>query len=125
MLSELDQVPLLRSTSGGLSTIQTYLFPIIIIELGQGFVIGSDKILTKVSGTFRKGGGVPYPRGASKQVTHVYVYEECLEVAVVRAGVGPVTQGVRIRNITCSLSERAPTLCIGSLSWARPLEKVL
>ena len=46
MLSELDQVPLLNSSAP--STLHTHLFPITPVELGEGFVIGTDKVLTKV-----------------------------------------------------------------------------
>jgi len=46
VLSELDQVPLLNSSAP--STLHTHLFPITPVELGEGFVIGTDKVLTKV-----------------------------------------------------------------------------
>lgn len=84
ILPELDQVPLpdnnINGTLGGHSTIQTYLFPITVIELGEGFVIGSDKIVTKISGTFRKDVATPnalsfqHPRDAAA----TRVYEEVL-----------------------------------------------
>ena len=47
MLSELDQVPLRNSSAP--STLHTHLFPITPVELGEGFVIGTDKVLTKVN----------------------------------------------------------------------------
>ena len=54
------------------STILTHLYPMTPIELGDGFVIGKEKVLTKASGIFRNGRG-------SKAT--VYLYEECMEVA--------------------------------------------
>ena len=103
MLSELDQVPLPninKSTVG--STIQTYLFPITVIELGEGFVIGSDKVVTKVSGTFQQdfSAGTATPHSSVNPghatVTRVYLYDNCLEVAALRAGGSAVSPGVRI-----------------------------
>ena len=103
MLSELDQVPLpdTNKTIVGGSTIQTHLFPITAIELGEGFVIGSDKVVTKVSGTFRHDvrPAVPHNPSTPRQatVTHVYLYEDCLEVAVLQAG-GVLRPGVHISS---------------------------
>jgi hypothetical protein len=75
VLSELDQVPFPRyNATGGLvrSTLHSYLFPITPQELGEGFVIGTDRLVTKISGTFSNAEAV----GAA-----VFVYAECLEVA--------------------------------------------
>ena len=72
VLSEQYQgtLPKVASTS---STILTHLYPMTPIELGEGFVIGKEKVLTKASGIFRNGRG-------SKATG--YLYEECVEVAV-------------------------------------------
>ena len=87
MPPELDQVPLLNNNQNGTlgehSTIQTYLFPITVIELGEGFVIGSDKIVTKKSGTFRKDAATPkalsfqHPQGASATRVYEHVSLSC------------------------------------------------
>ena len=101
VLSELDQVPLPninKSTVG--STIQTYLFPITVIELGEGFVIGTDKVVTKVSGTFRQEVRTAVSHNSVNPghaaVTRVYLYDACLEVAALRAGGSAVSPGVQI-----------------------------
>ena len=117
VLSELDQVPLpmLNSSSGGGgssgagggSTLQTYLFPLTPIELGEGFVIGKEKVITKVSGIFRNraatsdsatsSAGAAGAGSATQQQppTRVYLYEDCAEVAATQAG-GASIEGVRI-----------------------------
>ena len=94
-LTELDGAPLINSTAP--STIMTYLFPIVPIELGAGFVVGSDKVITKVSGTFRS---------SSASAAAVYVYANCLQVAKVHSG-GATTPGVQIRHgeVTIDLSQ--------------------
>ena len=82
------------------STIQTYLFPITVIELGEGFVIGSDKVVTKVSGTFRQEVRPAAPHNSVNPghaaATRVYVYDACLEVAALRAGGSTVSPSVQI-----------------------------
>ena len=76
MLTELDGAPLVNSST--LSTIMTHLFPITPIELGPGFVIGTDRLITKVSGVFHA------PN--SSQTAAVYVYKDCLQVADASSG---------------------------------------
>ena len=71
VLTELDGAPLVNSSAP--STIMTHLFPITPIELGPGFVIGTDRLITKVSGVFHA------PN--SSQAAAVYVYADCLQVA--------------------------------------------
>ena len=99
VLSELDQVPLPninKSTVG--STIQTYLFPITVIELREGFVVGSDKVVTKVGGTFQAGTATLHSsvNPGHAVVTRVYLYDNCLEVAALRAGGSALSPGVQI-----------------------------
>ncbi len=77
MLTELDGAPLVNSSAP--STIMTHLFPI-TPELGPGFVIGTDRLITKVSGVFHA------PN--SSQTAAVYVYVDCLQVAEASSG-GP------------------------------------
>jgi hypothetical protein len=87
VLTELDGAPLVNSTAP--STIMTHLFPITPIELGAGFVIGTDKVITKVSGVFQNSG---------RPVATVFVYEECLQVAKASSGGGAAVAGVTIRR---------------------------
>ena len=67
-------------------TILSRLFPFQVIELGDGFVIGTEKVLTKASGVFKNGAAV----GAT-----VFVYEDCFLVATATAGEAAV-EGVVI-----------------------------
>ena len=60
-------------------TILTHLWPFTPIELGDGFVIGREKVLTKASGKFQSAIGAN---------ATVYVYEDCVEVAAVTAADG-------------------------------------
>ena len=83
VLTELDGAPLINSTAQ--STIMTHLFPITPIELGAGFIIGTDKVITKVSGIFRQSSG---------SSATVFVYEDCLQVA--EAHTGAPVDGVNI-----------------------------
>ena len=76
VLTELDGAPLVNSSAP--STIMTHLFPITPIELGPGFVIGTDRLITKVSGVFHA------PN--SSQAAAVYVYADCLQVAEASSG---------------------------------------
>jgi hypothetical protein len=55
-------------------TILTHIFPFTPIELGDGFVIGTEKVLTKASGRFRNG---------AKANATVYIYKDCVEIAAV------------------------------------------
>lgn len=82
----------------GRSTIQSYLFPITVVELGEGFVIGSGKVVTKISGTFRQDIGTATLQSSAVKATttRVYLYEHCLEVAALRAGGSAVSPGVNI-----------------------------
>ena len=86
VLTELDGAPLINSTAP--STIMTHLFPITPIELGPGFVIGTDKIITKVSGVFQN---------SSAQTATVFLYKDCLQVAEASSG-GATVAGVHIRR---------------------------
>ena len=74
------------NASGGVarSTLHSYLFPITPIELGEGFVIGSDRLVTTASGQFHN---------AKATGAAVYIYADCLEVA--RTSDGPVA-GVKV-----------------------------
>ena len=56
-------------------TIMSHLWPFTPIELGEGFVIGKEKVLTKASGRFKN--------GANANAT-VYVYVDCVEIAAVK-----------------------------------------
>ena len=96
MLTELDGAPLVNSSAP--STIMTHLFPITPIELGPGFVIGTDRLITKVSGVFHA------PN--SSQTAAVYVYKDCLQVAEASSG-GPAVAGVRIGPGEVALELRA------------------
>ena len=71
------------------STILTHLWPLTPIELGDGFVIGREKVLTKASGIFRNDAGAN---------ATVYVYEHCAEVAAVTAagGAGQGAAGLQV-----------------------------
>ena len=84
VLTELDGVPLINFTAQ--STIMTHLFPITPIELGAGFIIGTDKVITKVSGISRQ---------SSRSNATVFVYEECQQVAEAHGG-GASVDGVKI-----------------------------
>jgi hypothetical protein len=86
VLTELDGAPLINSTAP--STIMTHLFPITPIELGPGFVIGTDKVITKVSGVFQN---------SSAQTATVFLYKDCLQVAEASSG-GATVAGVHIRR---------------------------
>lgn len=55
-------------------TILQHLWPFTPIELGDGFVIGKEKVLTKASGRFKNGG---------QSNATVYIYSDCVEVAAV------------------------------------------
>lgn len=55
-------------------TILAHLWPFTPIELGDGFVIGKEKVLTKASGRFKNG---------ERANATVYIYNECVEVAAV------------------------------------------
>eukprot|EP01052_Picozoa_sp_SAG31_P036202 SAG31_NODE_4482_length_3197_cov_2.463202_3_plen_191_part_00 len=93
VLSELDQVPFPRVHTDGSkvrSTLHSYLFPITPIELGEGFVIGTDRLVSKISGVFRS----PMAKAAT-----VYIYKDCLEVA--RTGTG----GAFVPGVTISEDE--------------------
>jgi hypothetical protein len=64
---------------GNLSTILEHMWPITVKELGDGFVIGTERVVTKASGTFRN----------SLSSTHtLFLYEECLLVAKVPSATG-------------------------------------
>ena len=96
VLTELDGAPLVNSSAP--STIMTHLFPITPIELGPGFVIGTDRLITKVSGVFHA------PN--SSQAAAVYVYADCLQVAEASSG-GPAVAGVRFGPGEVTLELRA------------------
>lgn len=106
VLSELDQAPLINTTAP--STLHTHLFPITPIELGDGFVIGSEKVITKVSGTFRN---------AAAKTAVVYVYEDCQEIAEARTG-GPAVAGVRVGpgEVAVELATHQQAVVV----WGRP-----
>ena len=98
VLTELDGAPLVNSTAP--STIMTHLFPIVPIELGAGFVVGADKVITKVRGTFRN---------SSASSATVFVYANCLQVAEAHIG-GPPATGVQIRPGEVAIDLSNPTL---------------
>ena len=104
MLSEYQGT--LPKVASNTSTILTHLYPMTPIELGDGFVIGKDKVLTKASGIFRNGRG-------SKAI--VCLYEECVEVAVFSAedeeGSGEAVQ------VTCAFTPLQYWLFTPELQW--------
>lgn len=69
---------------GKLPTILEHMWPITVKELGDGFVIGAERVVTKASGTFRNEG----PRSSTATL---FLYEECLLVAEVTSAGGVPT----------------------------------
>jgi hypothetical protein len=63
-------------------TILEHMWPITVKELGDGFVIGTERVVTKASGTFRN------PHTFPTHNSTLFLYEECLLVAEVRRAAG-------------------------------------
>ena len=63
-----------------LPTIWEHMWPITVIELGDGFVIGNERVVTKSTGTFVA------PAGTSGHT--LYLYEQCLLVGTATAKQG-------------------------------------
>ena len=63
-----------------LPTVWEHMWPITVIELGDGFVIGNERVVTKASGTFVAPAGT---RGHT-----LYLYEQCLLVRTATAEKG-------------------------------------
>jgi hypothetical protein len=77
-------------------TIWEHMWPITVIELGDGFVIGREKVVTKASGTFAA------PKASNSHTVHLY--EQCLLVGTaterqpsggIRVTVGQVVVALR------------------------------
>jgi hypothetical protein len=64
---------------GNLSTILEHMWPITVKELGDGFVIGTERVVTKASGTFRN------PLSSAHTL---FLYDECLLDAKVTSATG-------------------------------------
>ena len=93
-------------------TILTHLWPFTPIELGDGFVIGREKVLTKASGKFQSATGAN---------ATVYVYKDCVEVAAVTAADGAWSRSVPATpgdpsHCTWRVERRAEISPLGSLA---------
>jgi hypothetical protein len=78
-------------------TILSQLYPITVTELGEGFVVGTDKVLTKASGVFQS--------DWAKDPT-VLLYEDCFLVATATIA-GPAVPGVLIGHVSPTTMEVA------------------
>ena len=64
------------------------MVPTTAVEIGEGFVVGLERTVTKRSGEFRPPSGAP----AAYSRSWVYLYEECLLT-------GPPVEGSLVVNI--------------------------
>ena len=53
------------------------MVPTTAVEIGEGFVVGLERTITKLSGTYRPPPGASTPLSRSK----IYLYDDCLLVA--------------------------------------------
>ena len=78
-------------------TILSHLYPITVVELGEGFVIGTEKILTKASGIFRRTDGLLTSSTRKKKhgAPVVLLFQDCFLKAAVLANTSTTpTRGV-------------------------------
>lgn len=71
-------------------TIWEHMWPITAVELGDGFVIGRERVVTKASGTFVA------PTGTSGHT--LFLYEQCLLVGTATAQHGISGESVSVED---------------------------